>query len=664
MVASPAVPHDRYMDERGSSDPVTPELVEPVLRVLVVGELSDSLICDVYRTRMFVEPLRRLGIDVRYASAALHDDRPLGSREVEQQASEGVDRLAAEVDRADVLVFRRAYATHSVCFDCEFATLDHEQAIGHHRATKHTFQIGRDPAVRRLFDRLEADVGAARRVAIVYETDDDWLRPDPANGYERIFRHERDLVERMIRRADLVTVSTPVLAARVRHEASEVRVIRNAIEPEWYGGATAQRQGRPNEDQAAARVLYYGSMARLRDYALCAPAVDEAAAAGSATRVWFGAPGLPDQVARVAPMFDEIHPYVAGVPAFARYLRGLEPAIGLAPLLDSPFARAKSELHWLEYSMAGAVTVASRLRGDGPYDVIRHGIDGFKVSTPYEWRETLICLASSADLRAAVAAQARARVLEEYDVTRRALEWAQAYRLAATVAGRGLPSGRRTGQVRSGRENSPARRAGNRAARRARDRDGFAMGGMKPAAPAAGASTGDAPSPETIFAAYVAAQAFAGRSPLRLRLGLDGSAARGEAGSDQEAEAWVTIDSAGDPDLRHNIAFGLPFADGAVEAIDARLVLDGLGGMAPVLAQEAARVLRRGGRFRLVTADRAAALARQGELALQGVLLSGSDARLPAFSAGTLDGLLRGAGFSDIVLDPGGPGEIVASASR
>ena len=148
-------------------------------------------------------------------------------------------------------------------------------------------------------------------------------------------------------------------------------------------------------------------------------------------RVWLGAAHEP----RVVACMDEVRPWVDGLAAFGGSLVAARPDIGLAPLLDEPFNRAKSELHWLEYAMAGAPTIATSFDGPGPYDVIRDGTDGLLALTPADWERHLHRLTASPSLRADLAGRARERVLAEYSTSRRAAEWADAYRSAANRRG-------------------------------------------------------------------------------------------------------------------------------------------------------------------------------------------------------------------------------------
>jgi hypothetical protein len=207
-----------------------------------------------------------------------------------------------------------------------------------------------------------------------------------------------------------------------------IRVVRNALDPTWYG-LTAAAPELPGDP----RILHYGAVGRMREYEVCREAVDQVArSVPGVRRVWLGAD--EDSVRSIV---DEVHPYVEGAPAFAAALAAIRPDIGLAPLVDDEFDRGRSELHWLEYAMAGAATVATWTMGGGPYDVIRDGVDGMLARNRADWREVLRRLAGSRTMRQELAGRARERVLSEYDANVRAEEWADAYRWAAEHGGRG-----------------------------------------------------------------------------------------------------------------------------------------------------------------------------------------------------------------------------------
>jgi glycosyltransferase involved in cell wall biosynthesis len=340
-----------------------------------------------------------------------------------------LDALEAAIGWSDVVVLRRYYRTWHACLGCGLRTLDTAEAKSHGSGAGHGMVLARYFGVRPLIGLLEAEPDVLGKRAIVYDTDDDFFSAELPAGAEDVL--ERDLIERMLSLADLVTTTTPVLAERLAPRArAPVRVIRNALDPGWY--EAGQPDG-PADAPGCPRVVYHGVPLRLRDYEVARPAVDAVAREiTTLRRVWLG--GDAPQLAAVV---DEVRPWVNGLPDFAAALVAARPDIGLAPLRDTPYDRARSELHWLEYALAGAPTIVSGLHGPGPYDVVRDGVDGLVARSPADWERHLRSLAASPDLRTEIAARARERVLADYTVEIRASEWADAYRWASEHAGVG-----------------------------------------------------------------------------------------------------------------------------------------------------------------------------------------------------------------------------------
>jgi len=241
----------------------------------------------------------------------------------------------------------------------------------------------------------------------------------------------------MAKRADIVTVSTPTLARYFRALSNNVRVVRNSINPNLYGATTP----RPEGDKP--RLLYYAQAVRLRDYA---GYPDDAtgkwnggyarAAVSDHKRdlrtVFMGAENDWER-SLCRKYFDEVHPY-ANIREFPVALSNTHPDIGIAPLMGDMFDQGKSELHWLEYTMAGAATLAYRYNGDGPYNVIRDGVDGVLARGRSEWSNGVKRLLDPA-FREDVASAARERVLADYDYRNRAREWKEVYEWAAEHPG-------------------------------------------------------------------------------------------------------------------------------------------------------------------------------------------------------------------------------------
>ncbi len=409
---------------------MTGEIHPPALHVLVYGPL-DSGVTDSLRAGIFVQPLAGLGIEVRSWHSFADDLLGGGATSVSAGPPSGDllrDSGLTALAWSDVVVFRRWRSTHPVCSECESSFDGGPALTAHVRSSGHRTLVP-DLLIRPIVDLIAAHPELLGDRGVVYDTDDDVLDYPDWTGLGAAARRERDLALAILSISDVVIGATPVLAERLRHHTrADIRVVRNAVDPAWYSAGPAPRlPGDP-------RVVYHGVPVRLRDYEVARGAVDELAGAmPDLRRIWIGAANEP----RVVACVDEAWPWVDGLAAFGTALVAAQPDIGLAPLLDEPFNRAKSELHWLEYSLAGAATIATAFDGPGPYDVIRDGEDGLLARTPTDWTRRLRRLASSATLRSELAGKARERVLAEYTVASRAQEWADAYHWAATHGGFG-----------------------------------------------------------------------------------------------------------------------------------------------------------------------------------------------------------------------------------
>ena len=414
------------------------------VKVLVWGTAEQGP-CAYFRGHLFDEPLKKLGVELRHFTNV--NFKP-GGKYAHECDGESCRRCAdailngameldkSEIEWADVVMFRRYYNTSMKCrldgddAGCGFVTLDRAEAEAH----PHGFAL-QDGITRTLWPLFRDSWSGG----IVYETDDDHYEIKPWNGFYRSVLLERALITDMARRADVLTVATPALTASYGKYNPRIRVVRNAIDPDLYVRDT----DRPAGDKA--RLVYYGSTARLRDYA---GSPDDrgkwrggyAQAAVKAHRkdlhtVFLGANKGTEEV--IAGFFDEQHPYIENIPAFSKALANAHGDIGIAPLGGDDFDRSKSELHWLEYAMSDMAFVGQRYRGEGPYQVIREGVDGLLARGSQEWHDAIGKLARSKDLRDDLAGRAKERVLAEYDYRVRAEEWADAFRFAAENPGIG-----------------------------------------------------------------------------------------------------------------------------------------------------------------------------------------------------------------------------------
>ncbi len=98
--------------------------------------------------------------------------------------------------------------------------------------------------------------------------------------------------------------------------------------------------------------------------------------------------------------------------------KGWQMDIGIAPLVDSSFNRAKSNLRWLEYSALSIPTVASKVY---PFEKsIRDGVDGLIANSPKAWYESLRRLILDPNIRFWMGAEAYRAVKKNYSMNKMA----------------------------------------------------------------------------------------------------------------------------------------------------------------------------------------------------------------------------------------------------
>lgn len=387
--------------------------------------------CSYFRGDMFKAALAERGLELV----------PLNSFTVRISEND-VEIDMSALDEIDVLMFRRYYNTSLICqvSGCTWrAAFDDEASITAHASIGHLPQV-RDSVTRPAWEIIERHWPRG----IVYETDDLHISHgvQPWNGYHADVEMERDLVMRMARRADIVTVATPALAEYYGTLNRNVVVVRNALDPSLYVDRYGGRERCPH-DHSKVRVVYYGGTARFRDYLgyrftgnredgvpYAYEFLEPLRRKGIVTTVFIG-----QDDDRFLPLtrrvFDEWYPRYP-MYEFDSVLASVHADIGIAPLAGDEFDRCKSELHWMEYGICGVATVCQRFsHNPAAYSNVRHGIDGMLARGRREWEEALSALIFDADLRVRIGAAARERVLQEYTRDVRVGEWEAVFRMAA-----------------------------------------------------------------------------------------------------------------------------------------------------------------------------------------------------------------------------------------
>lgn len=286
---------------------------------------------------------------------------------------------------------------------------------------------------------LDAMVECKRRnIITVFETDDDLFHIHKANpsapfwhkpAIQRLLRQQLDL-------ADHIIASTPPLKTSIVNEmriaASKVTVCYNHLTEDMWGehhvGPAVQARFRNVRDIDGVDTPYtvigwQGSNTHNLDFRQCLPALTRLVKERDDIILrFFG--NVPLTVRGHIPETRFQFSHGVDFEFYPSQLAYMNFDIGLAPVTDTKFNQAKSNLKWLEYSSLGVPTVASAVF---PYaQSIEQGVTGLICRTDEDWYQALTALLDNPDERRAMGERARTHVWQHWSKTR-AMAWADLF---------------------------------------------------------------------------------------------------------------------------------------------------------------------------------------------------------------------------------------------
>ena len=210
-----------------------------------------------------------------------------------------------------------------------------------HQAKSWVFQYPNSDA-QEFWDKAK-ELGKRR----IIDVDDNYVSPElervvrefhPENADKWADRQESH--KQMARDADGIICATPALAEVYAEFNDNIVVCENTIDPsDW------------NYPSSKKRIV---GVALSHNHLKDIPLVEEACRAASRIK------GVEVQVVGLDPDWDFNYTSFGFTPSIASYRRILSRwSVGLAPVIDNDVTRCKSDLKWLEFTIAGAALVAS-----------------------------------------------------------------------------------------------------------------------------------------------------------------------------------------------------------------------------------------------------------------------------------------------------------------
>jgi GT2 family glycosyltransferase/glycosyltransferase involved in cell wall biosynthesis len=247
---------------------------------------------------------------------------------------------------------------------------------------------------------------------LIYEIDDDLTdvaaleARDYVGGADALAKRVRAYLEA----ADVVTVSTPHLAALFQQYAAKIMVVPNRIDAELW--KKPLREGRADPDRI--RIGYVGTPTHTEDLRSIQEVMSQLDQRADVSVEVIGA------FQKIDPLFGTRIglPHNSVYPVFTEWLQqAAEWDIAIIPLVDDAFNRSKSYLKFVECAALGAAIVCT---DNAEYRQV--AVDGENCllvpNTQSAWREALTRLIDDPLLRQKLAARAHADAYQNWTVQR------------------------------------------------------------------------------------------------------------------------------------------------------------------------------------------------------------------------------------------------------
>jgi glycosyltransferase involved in cell wall biosynthesis len=260
------------------------------------------------------------------------------------------------------------------------------------------------------------------------------LWKDGVNGFDLALNRSRlDNVKEVVSMADMVTVTTPILAGVFREFNDNVRILPNCVDlNEW-------KKLPLEKNDSSIRLYWGGGMSHWEDLLLIRDTLKRICEKYENVKIvmlgW-----MPEGFEETFPGRVEFHPW-SNFYAYSYKYASLGVDIALIPLVDNEFNRCKSCIKWIEASSLEIPSVVSYV---SPYKELESlsdkdlavFIDG---NGPESWFKGISELIDNPELRKRIGAEARNVVERHFDINTQYNQWLNAYSEVLCAPPRQIP---------------------------------------------------------------------------------------------------------------------------------------------------------------------------------------------------------------------------------
>lgn len=344
-------------------------------------------------------------------------------------------------DHLKILAFTNKTASHIWRFDGIARRMnertEHEMAVTTHDQWNRD-TIGANIVIMEMLSS-HSMVETAKNMGakVIYEADDVVL---DAYGRERknlqhVDNDFRSSAIETIRKCDAVTVATEAMKENYsRYTDKPVYVLPILMDYGFYGHAVNIQMPERNTDEI--RIGWFGGKSHFEDLKMVLPAIKEVLERDERVKfIYCGYGGTGgESLAMEAAWGEDV---LKDIPRERREFvpganedfwpwkhRFLDLDIGIAPLIDDEFNRAKCYTKWMEYSALRTPAVVSpTVYGK----VVKHGETGLIANTTEEWVNHIMALVQDKKLREKIGNAASVEVEQHHNLEDRWEDWIKVY---------------------------------------------------------------------------------------------------------------------------------------------------------------------------------------------------------------------------------------------
>lgn len=261
-------------------------------------------------------------------------------------------------------------------------------------------------------------------VTVLAELDDDLLTLGDDPDYSSTLTINKKMwLRRLLRTVNGVIVSTPLLAERISGLNNIVKVIPNALDERLF----RRKQINWSMENSQITFGYMGTYTHIDDLiSIIGPLRRIIAKYGKKVSLELVGVGdsqlLHDAFKGIEVTIRHVPPESVDYEKFTAWMQdNLRWDFGIAPLLDTPFSRAKSDIKYLDYGVQGIPGIFSSVAAYS--DTVRHLQNGLLAATVTEWEASLELMITDRASRNRIAQTAYADVWEGRMLSARAGLW-------------------------------------------------------------------------------------------------------------------------------------------------------------------------------------------------------------------------------------------------